>query len=187
MYVAPQSVSPARRRALLGELGKIRRRPRLSGLGDSPGFFSTVEGWLSPTGSPNAYGGASAGASFNNAGESPIIPGSSVSDVLYNMATGDVSPSQQQALVAQTTAEYQQAGLSPSDSATQAYNDVSAALSTVQAPGAFNVTWTGAQPGQTLPAAAVSSLTGGLSSIPSWAWLAAGGLGLFLVFKLVKP
>ena len=105
-------------------------------------------------------------------------PGSSMSDVLYNAATGNLSQSQVTQIKQQQTSSLIQAGMDPSQAAAQAESDVTTALQTFQAPGAFGINWTGAAPGGPNWTSAVDPIFG----IPLWVWLAGGGVLLATIF-----
>ena len=116
-----------------------------------------------------------------------IIPGSSFGSVLWNAATGTLSPAQQVNLTNQESAELQQAGMDPLDAATTANDDVTETLSTVVAPGAFG-TFTGALPSQAGTGLLDSFFGAGnvLDSLPSWAFWVAGGLAAIWALKEFK-
>lgn len=115
----------------------------------------------------------------------------SFSDDLYSMATGDVSPTQQAALIQSEQTQLVQAGADPATAQAQAQADVNAALTSYVGPGAFGVITTGAAPGQGLVASLGSGAGSlfdalGISSIPGWAWLAIGGVGILVLVKAIK-
>jgi hypothetical protein len=121
--------------------------------------------------------------------ESPIIPGSSLSDIIFNMRTGNVSQAQDNALVNQETASLVQAGMDPQTAASTADSDVTTTLDTFTGPGGLGISWTGAGPNSpTFTDAAISSLfPNGLLppgfSIPTWVWVVGGVLGGFWLLK----
>lgn len=154
--------------------GRAARRVGLRGAvpgaaaGLSPSQMSTVGGGGTPV-------------QYNFAGDTPSW---GVSDYLYSAATGNVSQNVATQLQQEEAASLQQAGESAADANAQASSDVTDALSTYVGPGAFGVITTGAAPGQGIIGALNSAL--GISSIPGWAWLAIGGVGLLVLVKAIK-
>ena len=118
------------------------------------------------------------------------IPGTSLWDLIENMATGNLTQDQVNAAIGNNAAEYVQAGMSPAAAQAQATSDVNAALSTFTAPGGLDLTWTGALPSQpgfgtAALTAAAGAGTGAVSWLASyWPLVALGGVGL--VWWLVK-
>jgi hypothetical protein len=106
----------------------------------------------------------------------PFVPGSSVTDVLSNAVTGNATAAQKQAMVQQVTAQYVQSGMDPATAQAQAQQDVTTALKTFTGPGAFGVTWTGADP--TSPTFAQAAGSQALQSISGWCSDDSLGLGL---------
>ncbi len=194
MYATAQR-SPA----LLGRLGRLRPRRRLRGLGDSSAPGGVFSGGMYPAIDPSTYSlnpwssvpdsewnfGA-VGQWFSslfgsNPAGSTFLPGGGAAGVLYNAATGDVSPSQKALLVQQATQAQIQAGMDPADAAAIAESSATTALNTFNGPGAFDVSWGGANPGQTVlspynPTDTPSWLA------TYWPWLAGGALLAFLAW-----
>jgi hypothetical protein len=111
--------------------------------------------------------------------ESPFVPGSSNGSILWNAATGTLSPTQVVNLQNQESAELVQAGMSPADAAAAASSDVNTTLSTFVGPDGS----VGALPSQ-------SGLLPTLSlGVPSWMWEIGIGLVAFWLlkeFKIIK-
>jgi hypothetical protein len=172
----------ARSASNLGRLGirrgarPILRTRRLRGLagGSSTGY---VPG-LTPV--------QAMAAGTDQSGTGPI-PGSSLYDLLYNAATGNVSQDQADAIAAQNAAAIVQASggtISPAQATAQATSDVADTLDTFNGPGAFGIDWTGAAPDSSTWASglvpSLPSLPG--FSIPSWVWWIGGGaIGMLLL------
>lgn len=113
---------------------------------------------------------------------------SSWADLLYNAETGNVSPDQKNQLQQQEQQGLVTAGMTPTSAADQAASDVNTALDTYSGPGAFGVTWTGAQPGgpnwvTELASSAANAL--GASS-GTWIWWALGGIGALWLLTRAK-
>jgi hypothetical protein len=165
---------------------EIKRRIRTMGDGTS---WAVIE---AGGGTPSTYPVPVSTGVIEASGGTPIPAGSvdsssSLSDLLYNAATGDVSNEQEQNLISQESAALQQAGMNPTDAAAQAASDVNTTLTTYTGPGAFGIVTTGAAPGQGWVASLGSALGGiDLSNIPGWAWLAIGGLGIYLAVKVIR-
>ena len=106
------------------------------------------------------------------------IPGTTVSSWLYNAATGNLSQSQVNALVAQQSSDLQKAGMPADQSQAQAKQDVMNTLASFVGPGAFGITWQGALPGG-------PDWTTGIGAwlAANWPWLALGGVGIWWVSK----
>ena len=116
------------------------------------------------------------------ASSSPAPPSTSISSLLYNAATGNLSADQVDALQQQETARLVQAGMDPQSASAQAQQDVNNALATFNGSGAFGQTWTGALPGgPNWTTAAAGSTVSWLAS--NWIWLALGGVGLLFLSK----
>ncbi len=184
MYLQTQ---PARR----GRLGILPLRPRrrlrrlgaidpgaVAGLPSTLWQYGTLPGaniidWLTGQCTPGTtLLACSAALDAANASNYVFVPGGGVGGVVYNAATGDVSPAQKAALVQQGAASLVAAGADPGTAAAQAESDVSDTLDTFSGPGAFGVTWTGANPATN----AVGSTGSWLAD--NWAWLALGGVGI---------
>jgi hypothetical protein len=146
---------------------------RLGRLGDNlaPLGDVTPAQYNSQVGGDSLFTGGIIGAAGSVPTSSPF------SDWFANAATGSLSPAQQAALQSQETASLTQAGMDPTQAAQQATQDVTGALQTFTAPGAFGISWTGAD------SSGVPSL---LSAIPGWMWLALAGVGILLVVKVIK-
>ena len=71
----------------------------------------------------------------------------SLSDLLYNAWTGNVSPGQVQSLQQSETSSLIQAGADPNTAAAQAATDVNTTLATFTGSGGLGLSWTGALPG----------------------------------------
>lgn len=91
---------------------------------------------------------------------------SSLYNVLYSAATGDVSPDQVNQLTQDETSNLIQAGADPSTASSDAANDVNTTLATYSGTGGLGLTWTGAAPGQSFTSAATSWLKA------NWIWIA---------------
>jgi hypothetical protein len=168
-------------------LGAPRRR-----LGQTPTLFipNVAANWVyqSPFSAPSVAAPPPPSASGAPAASSSI-PGSTIADYAYNAATGNLTQSQVQAITAQNTAAYVQAGMDPSAASAQAAADVDSALSTYTGPGAFGVTWTGAQPSSSTWASALNPANWFTNPDGSINWLLVGGIGVgvvALVFLLRK-
>lgn len=135
---------------------------------------------LSPSQMSTAGGGGTP-VQYNFAGDTPSW---GITDYLYSAATGDVSSNVATQLQQEESTALQQAGESAADADAQANSDVTSALSTYVGPGAFGIITTGAAPGQGIVASLNSAL--GIASIPGWAWLAIGGVGLLILVKAIK-
>jgi hypothetical protein len=185
-------------RRRINPVGRYKAQRRLHFLGLSQGIdpasgLPMIEldaGSYAPAhpGLPNpvyAGGIATALVALQNAAGNLFVPGGGTPGVLFNAATGNVSPAQKQNLIAQQTAAMIAAGADPATAAAQANQDVTAVLTSYSGPGAFGVPWAGADPSQ----AWTTQLTTWLQSadatfnVPMWAWLAGGG---FLVFLLAR-
>lgn len=137
------------------------------------GSTGSIE-WWNPLTWPAAIAGAAS------------IPGSSLQSLVANAATGNLTQAQVTALTQQQSAAYQQAGMPASQAAQQAQQDVTSALATFSAPGAFGVNWQGALPTSTnwfdqIVANPVSDAGGWLAS--NWWWMALGAVGVWYVSK----
>lgn len=122
----------------------VSSTPPPSGYGPSPQPISTLPYILSAVGSVSLApfgGGPPQGwdtLDETSGGTVPItpaaedssyfIPGSSFSDVVYNAATGSISPAQSAAIQEQETQQLIQAGASPQTAAQQSASDVNATL-----------------------------------------------------------
>lgn len=110
---------------------------------------------------------------------------SSWADLLYNAATGNVSPDQAKQLAQQADQENVQAGGTPDIAASQAL--INTALeNSGPLPGAFGITWTGAAPGGTnwVTQAAANAANALGASSGAWVWWALGGVGaLWLLMR----
>lgn len=118
-----------------------------------------------------------------------IISGSSPLSVVWNAATGTLSPAQVNNLKVQESAQLVQAGMAPAQAAATAQQDVDDSLSTFVGEGAFG-TYTGALPSQA-STGLLNSFFGPsiLDSIPSWAWWIGGafaGIWVLREFKIIK-
>lgn len=111
-----------------------------------------------------------------------LAPGSSLSDLLYNAATGNVSQNQKNAQIAQTTQDLIATGMDPNTAAQQANIVVTQALASAVLPGAFGITWKGANPGgPNWATAAAGDAANWLSNY--WPWLVLGGIGIWWVSR----
>jgi hypothetical protein len=122
-----------------------------------------------------------------------------IGNFFYNAWTGNVSPGQKAALVAQEQAQFVQAGMDPTSAQSQAQSDVTASLETYAGSGGLDVSWTGADPAQSgfVPAAATQAvdvatqsaaniLAPSLAAVPSWLWWVGGGLAAYFGLKAAK-
>ena len=135
---------------------------------------------------PVYSGGIATGlVALENSAGNLFVPGGGVPGVIFNAATGNVSPAQKQNLIAQQTASLIASGMDPATAAAQANADVTTVLTTYSGPGAFGVPWTGADPSQAWTAQAADWLESVDPNfgLPMWVWLAGGG---FLIFLLAR-
>lgn len=104
----------------------------------------------------------------------------SLSDLLYNAVTGNLSSSQVTALQQQETASLVAAGADPTTASAQATTDVNTTLATFTGTGGLGLSWTGALPGGasfgTALSAKVKSITDFISS--NWLLIIGGVLAL---------
>ncbi|MGH9406781.1 MAG: hypothetical protein ACRD3D_13215 [Terriglobia bacterium] len=146
-------------------LGAIARRfPRFGvqrGLGQSTSSNNTwwnavTQTWDNPIGTLYAI--------------LPATSGETPWSYVVNAATGHMSQSQAQTLAQQEAQQLITAGMDPTDAATQAQSDVSAAL---QQAGASPIT--------------ASSVLGGAltSSLPTWVWLLLIGAGVYVAYEVL--
>ena len=114
-----------------------------------------------------------------------FVPGGGIPGVLFNAATGNISPAQKQALIQQQTQNMIAAGADPATAAAQAQQDVTTVLTTYSGPGAFGVPWTGADPSQAWTTQAANWLQTADPSfgLPMWLWLAGGGFVILLLTR----
>lgn len=107
-------------------------------------------------------------------------------DLVYNAATGNLTQAQLDAAAQQAAADHVKAGMDPAIAQQVAINDVNAAVTTFQAPGAFGVIWQGAQPGGTnWLTQAEANIANSAFGQGQWVWWALGGIGaLFLLTRL---
>jgi hypothetical protein len=145
------------------------RRPRRRYIGQFPIDYSTIA-----AGDINFPGNM-----FPSIG---ATPGSSFGDVIYNAATGNVSPSQVAQIKQQQTSSLIQAGMDPSSAQAQAESDVNTALQSFSAPGAFEINWMGGQPGGANWLTTAAQSVDPVFGIPWWVWLAGGGVLFVAVF-----
>jgi hypothetical protein len=149
-------------------------------LGQAPGFFipNIAADWIYPSPTSPTVPAPSAPSAPSAPASAGFIPGSSVADYLYNAETGNLTQNQVQAIAAQNTQSYIQAGADPNTASAQASADVNAALSTFSAPGAFGVQWTGALPTSSSwysPANWFANADGSIN------WLLIGGIAVSVV------
>lgn len=108
-------------------------------------------------------------------------------DLLYGMEYGNVPPDVKAQIQQQAIQSDIQAGADPNVAAATDPGLITAALNDTTLPGAFGITWTGANPGGTnwvtqAEANAASAL--GLNT-GTWIWWALGGVGaLFLLSRM---
>lgn len=159
MYLIPQ---PRSARPAISYLPPRRRRVA-RGLGDAlPWYFYGATGGAVTPGSQaeQAIVTGSQPAS-DQSGDSWFIPGSSLSDILYNALPavlqpgGPLTTAQKTRLVQQQTADLVKSGMDPAKAAAQAKSDV--ATTTTQTP------WEWVK--------------------ENWPWLAIGGVGTIILVK----
>lgn len=157
-YLSPSAIGPVRRRPRKRYLGQTAFSPATSAgfaeLGPAGNFSDFYQAYLSPP------------------------PGTNLSSLAYNAATGNLSAAQVAALQQQEEQSLVAAGAAPADAATQSAGDVTDTLQSFTGPGAFGVTETGALPGS--PTVFSSALD---SSSSLWLWLAVGGVALLIFMK----
>jgi hypothetical protein len=175
-----------RRRLMLGALGQQVSPQVAQSLAQAQSNAPTLADWISQN---SQYWDPFTAAFWAPTDQVPQPasssggPSWSAGDVLYGAATGNVPSGVKQQIITQNAADLVNAGM-PADMATdQATSDVNAALNQATGPGAFGITWQGAQPGGTNWVDQATADLGTSWLGQNWIWLALGGLGILFISK----
>lgn len=178
---------------MAGRAAVLRRRLLLGLLGQqvSPQVAQSIEQSLSDTfqASTSPIGSLEQKIEMLLPWPTPASSGISptIADLLYNAKTGNVSPDEEAQLAQQADMENVQAGGTPDMTASQTLMNT-ALTNSGPLPGAFGITWTGAQPGGTnwVTQAAANAANALGANSGAWVWWALGGVGVLWLLMRSK-